>query len=230
MAEQILENLFHFDLDEHDDISDDFSALAGTSGGPSSGEASLSSMRSYDTATGQTFHLIRISGHVFLMLGNAHIAREQALAFLANVQKEFYLRFGSRLPTDRRKLDAFEKILERMMIETSSTLPPPPPDDEELGLLASSAASPPPVDRKPSGQTDEPRGKMATVRHHVSTVTNTMRDTIQLAVSRGENMDRLEDRSESLGASARSFAARGRSVRRHFCVQMWRERVMFSWC
>uniref|UniRef100_A0A669PQF1 Vesicle associated membrane protein 4 n=1 Tax=Phasianus colchicus TaxID=9054 RepID=A0A669PQF1_PHACC len=92
-------------------------------------------------------------------------------------------------------------------------------DDEVTGSVKServSAAGP--AVRGPSGPRFGPRNdKIRHVQNQVDEVIDVMQENITKVIERGERLDDLQDKSESLSDNATAFSNRAKQLRR----QMW---------
>jgi len=60
------------------------------------------------------------------------------------------------------------------------------------------------------------------VRNQVDEIKVVMKDNINRAITRGEDLDELGDKSRQLEEDARVFGSRSQQVRRRFCVSYYR--------
>jgi len=67
-----------------------------------------------------------------------------------------------------------------------------------------------------------PNESIDRVKYQVEQVKDVMRENIDKAIERGENIDALDDKSQQLEADSRIFKYKSGQVRRRFCVSYYR--------
>uniref|UniRef100_A0A8D1TN35 Vesicle associated membrane protein 4 n=1 Tax=Sus scrofa TaxID=9823 RepID=A0A8D1TN35_PIG len=97
-------------------------------------------------------------------------------------------------------------------------LPTPSPARPELPARESCSELPGRFRRGPSGPRFGPRNdKIKHVQNQVDEVIDVMQENITKVIERGERLDELQDKSESLSDNATAFSNRSKQLRR----QMW---------
>ena len=96
----------------------------------------------------------------------------------------------------------------------------PAPSDDNATSSSYPPSSYPSSD--PSDPSQPPTDKLATVNQRVNDVKSSLQKNIELAITRGEKIDEMAEKSEQLAEDASTFQASARKVRQKFWVRYWK--------
>lgn len=161
---------------------------------------------------GYTLNFLADRGFVFLVVANEATGRSVPFVFLERIRDDFMKRYGSQINVDPHPLadDDDEDLFEdRFSIAYEL--------DREFG---------PVLKEHMEYCTSHPEemGRLSKLKAQITEVKGIMMDNIEKVLDRGEKIELLVDKTESLQFQADSFQRQGRQLRR----KMWLDNLRFK--
>ncbi|XP_073118254.1 vesicle-associated membrane protein 727 [Elaeis guineensis] len=162
---------------------------------------------------GHTFNFLVDKGFVFLVVADESIGRSVPFVFLERVKDDFMQRYGSSIDDEGSH---------------------PLADDEDDDLFEDRFGIAYNLDREFGPRLKEhmqycinhpeEMGKLSKLKAQITEVKGIMMDNIEKVLDRGEKIELLVDKTESLQFQADSFQRQGRQLRR----KMWLQNLQFK--
>ncbi|XP_072994812.1 vesicle-associated membrane protein 727-like [Typha latifolia] len=166
---------------------------------------------------GHTFNFFVDKGFVFLVVADEAIGRSMPFVFLERVKDDFMQRYGSSIGAggphplaDEDDDDLFE---DRFSIAYNL--------DREFGPRLKDHM-------QYCANHPEEMGKLSKLKAQITEVKDIMMDNIEKVLDRGEKIELLVDKTESLQFQADSFQRQGRQLRRKMWLENLRLKLMVA--
>lgn len=166
---------------------------------------------------GHTFNFLIDSGFVFLVVADDAVGRSIPFVFLDRVKEDFKQRYGASIASqgphplaDEEDEDLFE---DKFSIAYNL--------DREFGPI---------LKEHLEYCTNHPEeiSKLSKLKTQINEVKGIMMDNIEKVLDRGEKIELLVDRSESLQFQADGFQRQGRELRRKMWLQNFRMKLILG--
>lgn len=165
---------------------------------------------------GHTFNFLVDNGFVFLIVANEASGRSIPFVFLERVKDDFMQRYGASIEGDSHPLaddDEDDDLLFEDRFSIAYNL------DREFGPRLK--------DHMQYCMTHpEEMSKLGKLKAQISEVKGIMMDNIEKVLDRGEKIELLVDKTESLQFQADTFQRQGRQLRRKMWLQNLRMKIM----